>query len=132
MEKNATFQFYSGGRYHFQGFGEWIFSLEKGGRLHVEQHVGDQKRHDKVYTLTRADNERCWACIDALKLPSMKGSGRPGVPDEPEYRFLLDDGTRKVEVKIWANDARERPEVKKVVDLVKEIIHRHSKKDAVI
>ncbi|MEX2682248.1 MAG: hypothetical protein Q6373_011665 [Candidatus Sigynarchaeota archaeon] len=132
MEKNATFQFFSGGRHHFRGFGEWIFSIERNGRLHVEHHVADQKKHDKFYTLSPAENDKCWACIDALKLPSMKGSSRPGVPDEPEYRFLLDDGSCHVEVKIWANDAQKRPDVKKLVDLIKEIIHRYVKKDVVI
>ncbi len=132
MAKSTTFQFHSGGRHHFRGFGEWIFSLVRNGRLHVEQYVADQKKHDKFYTLNPAEDDKCWACIDALQFPSLKGSDRPGVPDEPKYRFLLDDGSRQTDVKIWANDAGDRPDVKKLVDLIKEIIHRYSKKDVVV
>ncbi len=82
--------------------------------------------------LSRDENEMCWASIDALQLPSLKGSERPGVPDEARYRFLLADGSRQVEVNIWANDVQNRPNVKKLVDLVKEILLRYSKKDVVL
>jgi hypothetical protein len=132
MAKDATFQFFSGGRHHFQGFGEWVFSLDRSGSLHAEQFVGEQKKYDKIYTLSKDENVKCWACIDALGIPSMKGSDRPGVPDEAQYRLLLVDGSRQVEVKVWANDVQKRPDVKKLVDLVKEILVRYSKKSVVL
>lgn len=132
MGNSDTFQFWSGGRHHFRGFGEWIFTLERGGRLHAEQFIGDQKKHDKSYTLAKDDNEKCWACIDALGLFTVKGSDRPGVPDEAQYRFLLDDGTRKVEVKVWVNDVDKRPDLKKLVASIKDILEKHVKKSIVI
>jgi hypothetical protein len=132
MAKDATFQFYSGGRHHFRGFGEWVFSLDRSGRLHVEQFVGDQKKHDKSYPLSKDENQKCWASIDALQFPALKGSERQGVPDEAQYSFLLADGSRQVEVKIWANDVQKRPDIKKLVDLIKEILERYTKKDVVI
>jgi hypothetical protein len=132
MAKKATFQFYSGGRHHFRGFGEWIFTLDRDGRLHAEQFVADQKKHDQVYMLARDENVKCWTCIDALQLPKLKGSDRPGVPDEAKNRFLLIDGSQQADVQIWANDVQKRPEIKELVNLVKEILRRHSKKDVVI
>jgi hypothetical protein len=132
MPKDATFQFSSGGRHHFRGFGEWVFSLDRSGSLHAEQFVGDQKKHDKSYKLKRDENEQCWACIDALGIPTMKGSDRPGVPDEAQYKLLLVDGSRQVEVKVWANDVQKRPEIKKLVDIVKVILQRYAKKDVVV
>ncbi|NMC06362.1 MAG: hypothetical protein GYA24_14190 [Candidatus Lokiarchaeota archaeon] len=132
MGSNDTFQFCSGGRHHYGGFGEWIFTLERGGRLHAEQFVGDKKKHDKAYTLAKDENEKCWACIDALALPALKGSDRAGVPDEAQYRFLLDDGAKKVEVKAWANDVDKRPDLKKLVSLIKALLEKYTKKDVVI
>ena len=127
-----TFSFHSGGRYHYRGFGEWIVRLDRNGQLHVEHHVAGQEKLNQEFSLSHDDNETCWARIDAASIPSLEPSNRPGVPDEPEYRFILQQGESMVNVRVWANDAGDRAVLKELVDHVKAIIMQHAHQVAVI
>jgi hypothetical protein len=132
MGASEKFSFYSGGRHHFQGFGEWIFALQRSGELNIEQFVGDQKKFDKVFRLKEEETKNLWAKIHGLDIPTLKISERYGVPDEPQYRLILERGSAQFEVKIWANDVGIKLEIKNLVDFIKDILKECSKQKVVI
>jgi len=113
-----TFYFSSGGAYHFEGYGEWIITLDSNGSFTVKHNVNDEITDYGSFTLSDEENTALWNLVDAANIHGMKSSERPGLPDEAQYTFALTENGSRHEVQVWIGEARE---IETFVQLVTQI-----------
>lgn len=127
------FGFASGGRYHFQGFGEWVIDLDREGHCHIQHFVGKDLKWDKIYPLSSKEITNLWNMIEACKIDEIQITPRPGVPDEVSLTFSVIIDNKTIKKEIWFNDlSKFFPSLKQLVSLLKSIIEKYTKQKVII
>ena len=118
------FRFESGGRHHFQGYGEWIVEFTTKGQMKIQQFVGNNLKVDKEFTVKSPEKETLTKFISEFPLDRVYASTRPGVPDEPQLVFIIQKKTplNPIEIRIWLNDATKIPFLKEFLNKIKDSI----------
>ena len=125
-ETMRTFTFDSGGAYHIQNLGAWRATLTGDGILSLSHDTAGDITDYGDFTLTDEEAARLWDAVAALDIPGMNPDDRPGVPDEVQYTFILEDEGETFEVLVWINDAREMPGVDEFLTVLVEIIEKYT------
>jgi len=125
MSKEATiFEFHSGGAYHFQGFGEWIVSLESEGRFAIQHNVRGEIKDYGSHSLSPIQADTLWELIQGIDFEVLIESKRMGVPDEARYGFSLRDETADRRVAVWAGEALAQPAIVTLLEQTAAIIEK--------
>jgi hypothetical protein len=117
-----TFEFSSGGAYHIQGWGEWSIQLDAGGALTITHNVLGKIKNYPPVALAPEQSQVVWNLVQAVKFENLAPSQRPGLPDEVQYTFQIQDSERIYRVAIWINDARKTQLLMALVDAIGELI----------
>ncbi len=80
-----VFEFYSGGAYHLEGYGEWQIKLDTEGSLSISHNVRGEVKDYGTFPLTEPENSALWQLIRAMGLETMSPPQRAGMPDEAQF-----------------------------------------------
>jgi hypothetical protein len=125
-EAMKAFTFDSGGAYHIQGLGAWRAVLTGDGVLSISHDTRGDVVDYGAFTLTDDEADGLWDAVEGLNVPKMKAKKRPGVPDEVQYTFILEEGKNATEVLIWINDARDLPGMDEFLTILSELIEKYT------
>ena len=128
-----TFEFCSGGAYHFEGHGAWTVAVNDAGKMSVTHNVRDEDlRSYGPYTLTEAEVAELWGMVDAVDAAGISFPKRAGVPDEVRFRFEVHGEGEDVVLKVWVNDARENAGLVGLVNYCGDLIRQYTGAEAVL
>ncbi len=116
--ENLYFTFSSGGAYHPEGYGEWLFTLNQGPWVEISHRSGDDVTDYGEFELGWEEASALWRLVEAVDIPSLEQSTRPGFPDEATFTLELERGDGTHTVELWTGDARDNPDVAALVEAV--------------
>jgi hypothetical protein len=120
------FEFRSGGACHISGLGEWTFTFESDGTIHVSHDVGGEMKDYGGYILTDEERSRLLELAQNFDEANVKSSVRMGVADEVMYIFIVKEKGLIRAANIWIDDAREIDEITKLVDYIGILIEKYT------
>jgi hypothetical protein len=124
---SRAFEFHSGGAQHVEGFGEWHVTLDQQGTIHVQHEQRGQLQDRGSFPLAAPERDELWELVTRAGLEQLAAPGRPGLPDEPQYKFAYTSDGQRHEALIWASDARESESlmalVQRLAGLIEKYVH---------
>ncbi|MFH1692236.1 MAG: hypothetical protein ABIC68_06725 [Candidatus Omnitrophota bacterium] len=125
------FTFDSGGEYHSEGFGAWRIRLSD-QKVTITHSIRGKILLKSQHNLSLLENNKLWALVENMDLPSLKSSAREKIPSEVTYTFFYKKNEKEYEISIWINDASKIKEIKEFVLFVKKLIQTKTGKEPVI
>jgi hypothetical protein len=119
-----VFHFSSGGEHHPEGIGTWEVVLSESGSLNIAHTVHGKTRRYGSFFLSEDENRTLWQRIEAVNFAHLRSSTRPGLPDEVQYIFYLDDARPHV-LQIWTGDMAEKHELNELVQAIASLVKRY-------
>jgi hypothetical protein len=122
-----TFEYSSGGAYHFEGYGEWLVIVDDDGDMTITHNTYDDEIVDYgPYDLTAAEVAGLWEAVDAIDLEDIYFEPRPGVPDEVSCRFEVKGEGEDVVLATWINDIREHKGLADIINYCGALIQKYT------
>ena len=122
--EHQTFEFFSGGAYHVEGYGEWTVKVGTEGAFSVTHNIRGEVTDYGAFILAEQENLELWKLIRAIHIEDIEPSDRPGRPDEVRYSFLLRDNGQTHSVSMWVDDAREEEGIAVLVERLATLIEK--------
>jgi hypothetical protein len=121
-----SFEFASGGANHPSGAGEWRIKLDGAGAISVVHDVQGKVQEYGTATLAAGVSADLWSLIEAARLAEVKSSTRPPMPDEVAYTFILREGGRTHNVRIWVTEAADSQALVELVQGIGALIEQQT------
>jgi len=126
-----SFTFSTGGRYHFEGFGEWVVTLTDTGVMSVTHWVRDTKKRSWLYTLNERELADLKALVRRAESSGLKSSTRPGVPDSVKWTVSFKGKDGLTTYRIWEKDARKKAELRQLAARLGTLVRTYTKQQPV-
>jgi hypothetical protein len=110
------------------------------GRTQVQ--LDPSGRVEVVSCLEGSEPQRAEAKLDAERAAEMirtaerhlsiRESSRPGLPDEPRYRFEIGDGERRESFELWRSDLGEHPQLQQLVAALQDVLEEQTRGEIIL
>jgi len=124
--EHQTFEFFSGGAYHVEGYGEWAIRADTEGVFSATHNIRGEVANYGSFLLADQESLELWTLIRGIAVEELDSSDRLGLPDEIAYRFILRDNGQVYSVSLWVNDARENERIVALVEQLSVLIEKHT------
>jgi hypothetical protein len=117
-----VFEFHSGGATHYEGFGEWHVRIGPGNKLVIGHEVNGRTKSHGPFALSDEDLADFQNLLRRASLANLQPSTRTGDPGEVKYTFVEKSDRRVIEAALWKTDALEQPQLRALIDYLRELI----------
>jgi len=126
-----SFTFSTGGRYHFEGFGEWVVTLTNADVMSVTHWVRDTKKQYGPYALNERELAGLKALVQRAESSGLESSTRPAVPDSVKWAVSFKGAGGPTTYRIWEKDARKKPELRELAARLGALVRTYTKQQPV-
>ena len=125
--EQPSFTFSTGGRYHIEGFGEWVVSLTDTGVMSVTHSVRDTEKRYGPYTLNQRERADLSALIQRAESSGLESSTRPAVPDSVKWTVSFKRDEETATYRIWEQDANKKRELRDLAARLGSLVRTYTK-----
>jgi hypothetical protein len=126
-----SFTFSTGGRHHFEGYGEWVVMLTEDGVMSVTHWVRDTKKRYGPYTLSERERADLKTFVRRAESSGLESSTRPAVPDSVKWTVSFKGKDGSTTYRIWEQDAKKRPELRQLAARLGTLVRTYTKQQPV-
>jgi hypothetical protein len=125
------FTFSTGGRYHFEGFGEWVVTLTDTGVMSVTHWARDTQKRYGPYTLNQRERADLKALLQRAEASGLESSTRPGVPASVKWTVSFQGKDGPTTYRIWEQEARKKADLRQLAARLGTLVRTHTKQQPV-
>lgn len=122
-----SFSFSTGGRYHIEGYGEWVVTLTDTGVMSVTHCVRDTEKRYGPYTLNQRERADLNALVQRAESSGLESSTRTAVPDSVKWTVSFKRTDASKTYRIWEQDARRKLELRQLAARLGTLVRTHTK-----
>ncbi len=125
--EQPSFTFSTGGRYHIEGYGEWVVTLSDSGVVSVTHCVRDTEKWYGPYTLKQRERADLNALIQRAESSGLESSTRAAVPGSVRWTVSFKSTDGSTTYRIWEQDAQKKREFRQLAAQLGTLVRTYAK-----
>lgn len=125
--EQPSFTFSTGGRYHIEGYGEWVVTLSDSGVMSVTHCVRDTVKRYGPYTLKSRERADLDALTQRAESAGLESSTRAAEPGSVKWSVSFQGEDGSTTYRIWEQDAMKKPELQQLATQLGTLVRAYTK-----